>query len=352
MELNVWMDFELCANSAIQCAESTIKQLRFVLNVGRESFDQIQNKKSLKGNNDIENDIRESFFVENYGTENIIAEKQVVEKGGRNMEDTENKSMVIIETTVKKGKKLYKKKGKYRNKGKCKLCKFRAGEKGTLRHHKVAIHKETIECKMHNFKTNDWQEYKQHKIEEHSFDSMSTKCEICDKEFSSKSNCVSHQVVHQDLSFPCEHCGKCFKSTSRLKTHSNISHDTKHLPCIICGKLFSSVGLLKTHEKIIHNSAFDCEFCGKTLKQQSSLKTHMATIHGQGVQIKSFHCETCSKWFKNGSTLKYHVNRVHEKTVQFICPYCGFVLSHKSMFKRHSQRQHEGKSLPSRTFDK
>ena len=78
------------------------------------------------------------------------------------------------------------------------------------------------------------------------------------------------EVGQNQIPLKCEICDKEFKSKSGLKYHFNITHnfEKKH-QCNICQKDFNISSQLMLHLKSVHTNKkdFKCDSCGKAFSE-------------------------------------------------------------------------------------
>lgn len=103
-------------------------------------------------------------------------------------------------------------------------------------------------------------------------------CETCGKDFTSKSNLVSHIKLHLPLNerrhFECYLCRTIFSYKKSLMTHMPIhSGENNRIQCKICFAHFSRTDALRRHS-LIHQGKFmhECSTCGKKFRTKSNLK--------------------------------------------------------------------------------
>nr|XP_053647658.1 gastrula zinc finger protein XlCGF57.1-like [Cherax quadricarinatus] len=80
------------------------------------------------------------------------------------------------------------------------------------------------------------------------------KCDICEKEFTLKSNLAQHLILHTNVKpYSCQVCGKEFSHRSNLARHRNIHTQAGTHKCSFCDKVFSRIITfnqhMKSHEK-------------------------------------------------------------------------------------------------------
>ena len=227
-----------------------------------------------------------------------------------------------------------------------------------------------------------------------------SKCNLCDKEFSSKPYLLLHvKSVHEKINPKCELCNKYLSKDDKLKNHmklhteyrKSLAHknqknkisrliddkskaqidvmkyelckkvikknaaylkhmkwhdDEKSLKCKDCLKTFTTNLDLATHEKIHkkHTNPKTCDSCGKYFASKGSLQRHSKEIH-QGIRKSQARCELCGKELSSKTYLELHVKSVHKKEKQFQCDICNKLYSSKSHLNTHKKQIHTEESL-------
>ena len=109
--------------------------------------------------------------------------------------------------------------------------------------------------------------------------------------------------------------------------------------CDICFKNFSSKSHLKRHKNIIHSNEkpFRCPDCEFVCKRKDNLNQHKNIIHSD---IKPFKCSECEFTCKTKGTLTRHKNDVHSNEKPFRCPDCDFSCKRNGVLTRHIYLMH------------
>ena len=84
----------------------------------------------------------------------------------------------------------------------------------------------------------------------------------------------------------------------------------KNFKCEVCENNFSQKSNLKTH-MLTHTKvkAHECDICKKKFSQKSSLVTHFRIHLGE----KPYGCSKCEKWFTDSSNRDTHIRTVHNE---------------------------------------
>jgi KRAB domain-containing zinc finger protein len=167
-------------------------------------------------------------------------------------------------------------------------------------------------------------------------------CNICAREFYSKSGCDRHikRVHHGVAAYKCDICSRLFKTNEGLKLHirTHLYTGEKPFKCNDCGRAFSEESYLKKH-MIIHakRELFSCSVCSKQFSRKSTLKTHMS-LHSKEKQNKCMNVKgfTMSDHMKTKMTSE----QSHSTNRPFVCANCGKSFLRKDQWKGHSRKCH------------
>ena len=107
------------------------------------------------------------------------------------------------------------------------------------------------------------------------------KCEMCSKEFSSKSRLIDHKNEHTgELPYVCAECPRRFGSRAGLSQHVRRHRNFRSFGCRFCEKRFSSKDSCAVHERLhTGNNPYKCVVlnCGRSFPQKVQLNHHMLT---------------------------------------------------------------------------
>ena len=179
------------------------------------------------------------------------------------------------------------------------------------------------------------------------------KCEICQKDLSTKHDFDKHMKSHKDeLSSSshlfCENCGKGpFITEYVLNVH--IESHKRDVPCSEdgCSKFFTKGSELRDHALLDHkvilrtnkqakNKDHQCVQCGDAFTTKHSLKTHIDQKH-EGKPSK-YNCHICGKSCLSDLALKNHSALHFEPTIH--CPECDKLLHTKRNLTLHIRNHH------------
>ncbi|CAC5369484.1 KRAB [Mytilus coruscus] len=135
-------------------------------------------------------------------------------------------------------------------------------------------------------------------------------CQICDKEFSSRSGQARHiETVHPfdgDKKYTCQICGQRFSQNSAKVLHMiRVHQNEKQYKCSVCKIRFNILADLKTHQKK-HKSRihkFCCEFCDGLFNRKSDYDHHVGRVHPMS---RPYRCGGCMKGFKTAKEVRNH----------------------------------------------
>lgn len=143
---------------------------------------------------------------------------------------------------------------------------------------------------------------------------LSSYCDICKKDLSSKSNLTKHiEVVHEGIMpYQCEVCNEDFSQKAKLQIHFRHHHPNILLSeirmkfsCSKCSNSFSTEIKLKEHEKK-HDSNISCDICNKPFTSTKAVIRHKKSCHPE------FKCLHCHSLFDDVGLLTSHVTEVHD----------------------------------------
>ncbi|CAG9863784.1 unnamed protein product [Phyllotreta striolata] len=137
---------------------------------------------------------------------------------------------------------MHKKAVAQKKKYQCSICNKMVGN---ITFHKMSAHPETVQKSLCSdcglYVVNIYQHRMKHKR---------TKCNICDKEFSSSSLMKKHQLIHTgQRPFLCTSCPKTFNCKYNLQVHERIHTGNKCHVCHVCDKGFLEKSYLNKHLK-------------------------------------------------------------------------------------------------------
>lgn len=163
------------------------------------------------------------------------------------------------------------------------------------------------------------------------------KCNVCGKEYNSKSNCHRHLKSHtNDKEYKCGYCGKGFTHKYEVRMHCRIHTGEKPFKCPICTRGFNESGNLRRHMKIHvkDESPYKCGVCFKGFNNTARLNAHMKVHTGEIV------CDTCNRKFNKISDLYRHI-RIHTGERPYKCDFCDKTFCQKVNLVTH-KRTHTG----------
>ncbi|KAJ3666700.1 hypothetical protein Zmor_002134 [Zophobas morio] len=171
-------------------------------------------------------------------------------------------------------------------------------------------------------------------------------CNVCQKSFREKSKLKRHSLLHSsDKPFMCSECGKAFRSKESLKLHTLIHRGEKPYTCRVCSLNFNNTSNLNKH-LISHSNekTHMCDQCGKTFKLKWALTVHRRSH----LRVRPFECNTCSRTFINNKDLQRH-QLIHLETKAYNCNICKTSFRRKDNLYRHVKNTHPGTKVESAT---
>ncbi|XP_059612188.1 zinc finger protein 391-like [Phlebotomus argentipes] len=174
------------------------------------------------------------------------------------------------------------------------------------------------------------------RIEEQRFE-----CTICQRQFSSRQQCVYHSYCDTSIKKPheCSQCGLAFVTLNHLQYHME-SHEENNLRCSLCSKQFNRSQSLQKHLKV-HKAEHEhkCSRCNMSFPFRFQLKQH----EFRHENIRPYKCTICPRAFTLKENLKKHF-LVHSKEKRFSCEDCGKKFSRNTTLKVH-RNTHSKKRL-------
>lgn len=194
-----------------------------------------------------------------------------------------------------------------------------------------------------------------------------TKCNQCNKMFTTKSNYNRHMKMHNGTMVECNLCGKLFFTKDAQAKHRLSVHENQRLPCDepACGKSFKTKLGLTNHKKDhIGVYRYLCPQCGKGFNYKSEFECHVVkhdekqpfmctkcnerfsfktnmVRHSRtcGENGKSIKCDVCDKKFSCKRYLQEH-SKAHATDDSYQCPTCGQFYKHRASLRNHVRRVH------------
>ena len=133
--------------------------------------------------------------------------------------------------------------------------------------------------------------------------------------FLNRSKVIYENEEYDCINYSCYICFKTFLNWQDRDKHMAVVHEKKIITdslCDICGKQFMSKSSLNYHQDTCHsetNFEVECKVCGMVLSHNISLQRHMVIHKGSS---ESYKCDECGKQFARKDNLTIHKQRIHQ----------------------------------------
>ena len=107
-------------------------------------------------------------------------------------------------------------------------------------------------------------------------------CDICERNFTTKSNLNQHRIVHSGKLFTCTECDYSCSTKYRFKQHLCVHSGEKPFSCEVCNRGFIRKSTLTEHLKVHSGERpYSCTVCDYRCKRKGDLNKHLL-IHSAG----------------------------------------------------------------------
>lgn len=159
-------------------------------------------------------------------------------------------------------------------------------------------------------------------------------CEICKKEFPSRSCLARH--IHTHRLYKCVDCSQMF-SKEEIAFHRFEAHGVTIPTCGVCGYKNSKEWRVITHQRKVHlkEKNLACPHCDAKFFDIHQLRKHLVRHN----PVRIFECSFCKKKFPRLNTLRQH-EKIHTGDKRKICPICDERFVQKASLNYHMAKHH------------
>jgi len=198
------------------------------------------------------------------------------------------------------------------------------------------------------------------KIEENETKAEEFGCQICNKNYSTKSSFLRHvmEINEKPGIFKCEICKFSLKTKDSLTRHqkTHIKNCPRPFKCSKCDFAAHRKSDLKKHfksyERIIercdkcntilvkhkiHDCRLDCKYCGKIFSHSATVINHIKNLHAQETERTFYDCNICGLKVTHRIYLMKHMDAKHVKEdIQILtCDFDGKTFKEKKALVAH-----------------
>lgn len=143
------------------------------------------------------------------------------------------------------------------------------------------------------------------------------KCNVCEKNCSTKANLASHMRIHDGIrEFTCDQCGRSFVQKGNLHAHILTHVQAKPFGCSICDKAWV------IHHPNVCGSIWSILIGGWFVYCRFKTAARLATHRKVHSDYRPHKCKVCNRDFREKTTLNEHM-RIHTGVMPYECEYCG-----------------------------
>ena len=137
--------------------------------------------------------------------------------------------------------------------------------------------------------------------------------------------------------YSCKFCDKKFKVIRVLRKHEELhTRVNKTISCEICTKEFTTRSAVVSHAKShLERKIIQCDLCPKTVYSSAQLQSHRSRLH---LLKNNIMCDfpNCFKKFKTGQDLSKHLKIHSDRERPFKCKTCDGDYLTLPLFEQHS----------------